>query len=323
MDLRFPRDYGGYRLTGLLGAGGTAEVYRAEVRAANGTVSEVAIRRIARGVSNDADTQRMLLEEARIWVSLKHPNIVRVLDIGQHDGDWFTVLELVDGASIDDLLRALGPIAPDEALAIAHRTALALAHAHDLVVFGKRMEVVHRDVKPANILVGANGSVKLTDFGIARAIDRLGRTAAGVVKGSLHFLSPEQVRKEPLDGRTDLFALGCTLHTMLTGEPLIDVPKDQVLRVLARGDVPPPPAWLPEKVRALLKTLAAPTPAGRPATAQAAAALVLEAMSPTSLAAAEAELAARIAKFKTATLPNEAHTSALNLSSVTRQSPKT
>ncbi len=314
MDLRFPRDYGGYRLTGLLGTGGTAEVYRAETPAANGKVNEVAIRRIARGVGNDADTQRVLLEEARIWVSLKHANIVRVLDIGQHEGDWFTVLELVDGASVDDLLRTLGPMPPADALTIAHRTALALAHAHDLTVFGKRMEVVHRDVKPANILVGANGVVKLTDFGIARAVDRLGRTAAGVVKGSLHFLSPEQVRKEPLDGRTDLFALGCTLHTMLTGEPLIDVPKDQVLRVLSRGDVPPPPAWLPEKIRALLRTLAAPLPADRPATAQLAAAQIAEALT------GEPDLAGQLRRFKSAVLPNENATSALNLSSVTRKS---
>ena len=295
-------------------------MYRAELRATNGKVNEVAVRRIARGVANDVEAQRVLLEEARIWVSLKHPNIVSVLDIGQHEGDWFTVLELVDGASIDELLRMLGPMPANEALCVAHRIALALAHAHNLTVFGRRMEVVHRDVKPANILVGSNGSVKLTDFGIARAVDRLGRTAAGIVKGSLHFLAPEQVLKDPLDGRTDVFALGCTLHTMLSCRPLLDLPKDHLLRVLARGDIPPPPAWMPEKVRALLMRLTAAKPDDRPAGALAASALIREVMSPATPEAVESQLAARIMKFRTAVMPNEAKTSAIGLSSLTLES---
>ncbi|HVO29209.1 MAG TPA: serine/threonine-protein kinase [bacterium] len=298
MDLRFPCDYGGYRLTGLLGTGGTAEVFRAETRTASGTVNHVAVRRIARAVEGEA--QKILLEEASIWVSLRHPNIVTVVDIGQHENDWFLVLELVDGPSVDDLLRAGGAISSRESLAIAHRVALALHASHTLTVYGRKMEVVHRDVKPANVLIGKSGAVKLTDFGIARAVDRLGRTNAGIVKGSLHFLAPEQVRKEPLDPRTDLFQLGCTLHTMLTCRPLIDLPKDPLLRTLARGDIPAAPLYLPDPAQHVLNALLAPEPADRPASAAAAADLIANALAPESPAAIEAALSARVKQFDAA-----------------------
>lgn len=259
---------------------------------------QVALRRIARGLAQDPDAQRVLADEARIWRALRHPNIVTVLDLGWQDADWFLVLELVEGATVDEVLRALGPMPIPEALCVAHRIALALGAAHELRIDGKALDVVHRDVKPANLLLGENGEVKLTDFGIARATDRLGRTAAGIVKGSLHFLAPEQVRKDPLDARTDLFALGCSLHTMLSCRPLIDLPKDHLLRVLARGDIPTPPLWMPAKIRSLLATLTAADPAHRPPTAAAAAELIAEALSPATPASIEAALGNRVSRFR-------------------------
>jgi serine/threonine protein kinase len=298
VELRLPCDYGGYRLTGILGTGGSATVYRAESRDADGTVHDVAIRRIASVASRDTEGQQAILKEAKMWLALRHPNVVSVLDVGETGGDWFQVLELVDGPSLDDLLRAMDPLPVNEALCIAQRIALGLAEAHGMTNSGKPRDVVHRDVKPGNILISSDGVAKLTDFGIARTNERLGRTAAGIVKGSLHFLSPEQVRKDDLDARTDLFLLGCTLHTTLTCRPLIDLPKNDALRALARGDIPVPPEWLPAKVRALLAMLTAANPKDRPRDATAVADRIRALMAPESPEEVEALLAARVALFR-------------------------
>lgn len=265
---RFPREYGGYRLTALLGSGGSADVYRAEIPVSPGTPrKEVAIRRVARGVGRDQHVLAILFEESRAWVTLRHPNIVAVLDIGEHGEDYFLVLELVEGLAASQIALAEGPLPVDEAFLIAADVADALHYGHSHSIAGRRVVIVHRDVKPANVLLSVDGGVKLTDFGIARTNDRLGRTAAGVVRGSLHYISPEQVRREDLTPRTDLYALGCALHNLLTGLPLIDLPKDAIFRLLDRGDIPPPHESLPPDVRQVIRELTAGDPALRPADA--------------------------------------------------------
>ena len=266
---RFPRDYGGYRLTSLLGSGGSADVYRADIPMPAGQPrKEVAIRRVARGIGGDDHVLAILFEESRVWVTMRHSNIVSVVDIGQHEGDCFLVLELVDGLAASQLVLAADPMPVAEAFLIAADIADALEYGHTHNIAGRPVVVVHRDVKPPNVLISIDGEVKLTDFGIARTNDRLGRTAAGVVRGSLHYLSPEQVRKEPLTPRTDLFALGCTLHSLLTGRPLLDLPKDAIFRTLMRGDVPPPDERLPREAKQVISALTAADPAKRPASAQ-------------------------------------------------------
>ena len=266
----FPREYGGYRLTAFLGSGGTADVYRAELPPTPGQPPrEVAIRRVARQIGQDQQVLAVLFDESRIWVTLRHPNIVTVIDIGQHEGDCFLVLELVEGLAANQLLLADDRLPLQEGLLIAADIADALHYGHEHTIAGRRVTVVHRDVKPANILVSVDGEVKLTDFGIARTNDRLGRTQAGVVRGSIHYLSPEQVKKEPLTARTDLFLLGCTLHTLLTGKPLLDLPKEAVLRLLDRGDVPPPDESLAPAARKLISLLTKADPAERPESAAA------------------------------------------------------
>lgn len=266
---RFPREYGGYRLTSLLGSGGSADVYRAEIPVPEGQPRrEVAIRCVARGVGGDQHVLSILFEESRVWVTMRHKNIVSVVDIGQHDGDCFLVLELVDGLAASQLVLAADPLPVGEAFLVAADIADALEYGHTHTIAGRPVVVVHRDVKPPNVLISVTGDVKLTDFGIARTNDRLGRTAAGVVRGSLHYLSPEQVKKEPLTPRTDLFALGCTLHSLLTGRPLLDLPKDAIFRMLMRGDVPPPDERLPREAKRVIAALTAADPAKRPASAR-------------------------------------------------------
>ncbi|HVO30752.1 MAG TPA: serine/threonine-protein kinase, partial [bacterium] len=183
-------------------------------------------------------------------------------------GDWFLALELVEGCTAADLLETTGPLPPKEALCIAERVARALAYAHERTdEAGAPLHLVHRDVKPANVLLSRRGDVKLTDFGIARATGRITRTKTGTVKGSLPYLAPEQARGDAVDGRTDLFSLGCTLQRLLTGAHLIDGGEMQILAALAHGRIPPPPASLPASLRALLASLTAYDPADRPASA--------------------------------------------------------
>ncbi len=257
----FPREFGRYKLTGLLGSGGSAEVYRAETKEGK----KLAIKRIVNG-AYDRSVDSMLLDEARIWRRLAHANIVGVHEFGEQDGDWFLALELVEGMSLADLLKGIDFLPIQEALAIAERLALALDYAHSKKdESGRPLAIVHRDVKPANILLSSNGDVKLTDFGIARAVDRLSKTQIGVIKGSVYFLSPEQARGAETDGRSDLFSLGTVLHVMLTGSALIDAPDDEILDALGAGRIPEPPLTLPQPVRELLASLTAAEPRDRPA----------------------------------------------------------
>jgi len=273
MEEALPRPFGRYRLTGILGHGGMASVYRAESEPVAGVVRTVAIKRMlqrAGGGEGETDFQA-LVDEARIWVRLHHPNIVGVVDFGEAGGDLFLALELVDGLSASALVLQSSPLSPAEALLVIERVARALAHAHSLRdEAGKPLKVVHRDVKPSNILVSRDGDVKLTDFGIARATIRDSQTEAGFVKGSLGFLSPEQVRGEELDGRSDLFSLGCTLYALVTGRVPVPPGKSRmvVMEKIANGETLPPPDFLAPRLRELLGSLMAPRLAERPATAE-------------------------------------------------------
>ncbi len=297
-----PRDFGRYRLTSLLGSGGMAEVYRAETHPIAGITRPVAIKRILAD-ARTRELEQMLLDETRIWVRLQHPNIVSVLDFGEIDGDWFLALELVEGMTAAELVRATGPLAPPVALCIAERVAKALSHAHALEDDGRSLGIVHRDVKPANILVSIRGEVKLTDFGIARATDRVSRTQAGIVKGSLPYLSPEQVRAEDLDGRSDLFALGCTLHWLLTGSLLVDKPREAAIFALARNEVPAPDPSLPPAIREFIASLTAADRRKRPATAADVGRQLRAMLLPSSVEDVEATLASLVRSARAPRVP--------------------
>jgi hypothetical protein len=158
------------------------------------------------------------LDEARIASHLHHANIVAVLDYGIAGGLPFQVLELVDGLDLQSALALGAPLPPELALYVCTEVAYALSHAHEArAPDGQPLGIVHRDVKPANILVSYDGGVKLGDFGIAFARDRLQRTEVGIAKGTREFMSPEQWVAGEVDARSDVFSLGCVLYALITG----------------------------------------------------------------------------------------------------------
>ncbi|MCK6552449.1 serine/threonine protein kinase [Myxococcota bacterium] len=173
-----------------------------------------------------------LIEEGRVCRRLRHPNIAELYDAGVVAGQPYLAFELVDGVSLRELQRILGParLPLFAALEIAIQAADALAHAHAAVdERGAPLGIVHRDVTPQNVLVERSGRVKLVDFGIARFSDRGQATRHGQIKGKLGYLAPEQLRGGPVDGRTDVFSLGLVLTELITRRPLL--PK--VLMVVA------------------------------------------------------------------------------------------
>lgn len=212
-----------YELHDPLGQGGMAEVFEATAHGAQGFVRRVAIKRLRPEAGLDPQLVRMFLDEARIASRLHHPGIVAVLDYAVVDFTPFQVLELVDGWDVSYLLRqakARGQGLPlDVVLCIATAVAHALTYAHEANDDrGMPLGIVHRDVKPSNVLVSRAGAVKLGDFGIALARERVAKTSGFVVRGTPGFMSPEQLLGVgSVDNRTDIFALGCTIHALATG----------------------------------------------------------------------------------------------------------
>ena len=215
---------GPYLLTDRLGSGGMAEVWVGQ-NVETGSLSRYAIKRILPQLSKDSRFVAMFCDEARICAALHHPNIVRVLDFGEHHGELFMAMEYVEGTSCARLLRnvaARGRRFPLEvALFIAREVLEALSYAHDAQdEKGRSLGIVHRDVSPGNILVSSSGEVKLTDFGIVRSEFIARRTYPGELKGKIGYMSPEQVVGGDVDSRSDLFALGIVFAEMLLTRPL-------------------------------------------------------------------------------------------------------
>jgi eukaryotic-like serine/threonine-protein kinase len=207
---------GGLRLTTLDGryhvidrvaAGGMGEVFRARDAVLD---REVAIKVLHRSLAGDQGFVERFRREARAAASLSHPNIVAVHDWGAVDGIYYMVMEYVRGRAVRDLLNAQGRLEPAQAADALRQTLLALEHAH-------RQGIVHRDVKPENILVTTDGEVKVADFGLARAYADGRQTQAGTVTGTVQYLAPEQIRGEPADPRSDLYSLGIVGFELLTG----------------------------------------------------------------------------------------------------------
>ncbi len=203
-----PAQFGRFRVLGELGRGAMGVVYRAEDPALGRTV---AIKTITlTGTEEErAHFEARFLQEARAAGGIGHPAIITIYDVGREGDVAFMAMELLDGRELRELIRG-GSLAPSEAVEIAARVAEALAAAHE-------RGVVHRDVKPGNIMVLSDGRVKIMDFGIARLRDPDVKTATGMLLGSPRYMSPEQVSGEPFDHRADIFSLGVVLYEMLTG----------------------------------------------------------------------------------------------------------
>ncbi|HVE85574.1 MAG TPA: serine/threonine-protein kinase, partial [Myxococcales bacterium] len=195
--------------------------------------------------------------EARLASSLTHPNIVQVHDLGQEQGAYFMAMDFVAGHDLYSIARKAAlqrqPLPPELAAKIVAGACAGLHYAHTKKnLQGQPLHVVHRDVSPANILVSYEGEVRLTDFGIAKAEAQGVKTRTGVVKGKFSYMSPEQIKSQPLDGRSDVFALGITLHEVLTGRRLFRRDSElAVMHDILETEAPPPSSQRPELPKAL------------------------------------------------------------------------
>ncbi|HEX4403544.1 MAG TPA: serine/threonine-protein kinase, partial [Polyangia bacterium] len=244
--------------------GGTAEIFLAKQQGAHGFEKMVVLKRIFTAFYADPQFRHMLVDEAHIAMTLSHSNIVQVLDLGEVDGRYFLALELVDGWTLDRTLKraqAAGvPFPPALALYVTAEIGRALAYAHAKQREGKPLGIVHRDVSPHNVLLSAEGEVKLTDFGIAKAQNRKEKSLGNMIKGKISFMSPEQAAGAPLDARSDLFSLGTMLYVMITRRLPFDAATDyETLMLVKSGDYLPPetarPGLNPELYRVIRKAM--------------------------------------------------------------------
>jgi serine/threonine-protein kinase len=206
-----PRRLGPYEILGRIGEGGMAEVY-----VARRGPDRVALKMVREELSRSRDFLEMFRDEAKIVSRLVHPGIVRTFEQGEIDGHAFIAMELLSGRSlwaVWDACRARGVRLRYDTIAwIGARVAEALHHAHELRdERGQPLGIVHRDINPSNIFVTDSGTIKIIDFGLAKAANRASRTATGIIKGKVAYMSPEQAGGDPVDRRADVFALAVTL----------------------------------------------------------------------------------------------------------------
>jgi serine/threonine-protein kinase len=216
---------GRYQILARLATGGMAEVYLARHGELTGFKTLVVVKKVLPHLAQNPSFIAMFLDEARIASLLDHPNIVRIHEVGRVDDEYFLAMELVQGKPLWTLIRHSEQMKEtlDHKLAalVASQAAAGLQHAHELKdQAGTPLGLVHRDISPQNILISFEGSVKLIDFGVARAMGRLNETATGKMKGKVAYMAPEQTRGEDVDARADLFSLGVVLWEMVTGRRL-------------------------------------------------------------------------------------------------------
>ncbi len=224
--------FGRYKLLGRIGEGGMAEVYRALMTGPEGFERELVLKRILPRLSDTGDFKTMFIREAKISALLLHPNIVQIYEFGEADGAYFIAMENVQGVTLREALTTLRReqrampylVAAD----IARQICIGLDYAHTLNgPDGKALEIVHQDISPTNIMLAYTGTVKILDFGIARAASFAEEEAKkGLIKGKVSYLSPEQINVRPFDARADIFALGVVFHEMLTGRRLFQAKND-------------------------------------------------------------------------------------------------
>lgn len=196
-----------YQLEAEIGAGGMARVFRAADTVLG---RPVAIKMLRDQFADDPEFVHRFQQEARSAGSLNHPNIVTVFDVGEDRGREYLVMQYVDGPNLKELIRSRGRFAIADAVQIVRGICAALEFAH-------RHGIVHRDVKPQNVLIGSDGAIKLTDFGIARALGAGSFSKTGEVLGTVQYLAPEQVQGHPATAVSDIYAAGIVLYELLTG----------------------------------------------------------------------------------------------------------
>ncbi len=202
---------GPYRLLARLGTGGMGEVFLAQLEREEGFEKRLALKRILPGLSGQERFRELFAAEARLSAGLSHPHIVQVTDFGRHADDFYLVMEFVDGCDLAALLAAGRDVPPDFALAVGLACLRALAYAHS-----RKPPVIHGDVSPSNLLVGRQGEVKLTDFGLSRLVNR----PAGLVAGKPACMAPEVALGQPACEASDQFGVGAVLYELVCGRPL-------------------------------------------------------------------------------------------------------
>jgi len=239
--------------------GGMAELFLARREGPGGFRKLVALKRLLPHLADDPTFARMFIGEARLAAGLVHPHVAQVLDVGELEGRSFLAMEYVHGQDLRTVLQRAGRSLPERciplpcALAVIEAVADALHYAHEQRGAGGRMlGLVHRDVSPSNVLIGYDGSIKLTDFGIAKVSSETQVTATHSLKGKIAYMSPEQARGEPVDRRSDVFSLGIVMFEVTTGYRLFSGPSEfAILNQVARGEVASPRDVVPEYPEAL------------------------------------------------------------------------
>ena len=254
---------GRYALVELIATGGMGEVWRGTDQILG---RQVAIKMLAAMHADDEQFRARFQAEARYASSLSHPGITRVFDYGEHSplGGPYLVMELVDGQPLSEILERHGRLDPNVVLDIVAQSARALDIAH-------QAGIVHRDIKPGNLLIMADGTTKITDFGIAKAhsLQSMQLTATGIVMGTALYVSPEQATGSPLTGSSDIYSLGVVAYECLSGQTPFMADQPLAIAIMHKHEpVPPLPPDVPHSVADLVYAMLAKAPDGRPETAQ-------------------------------------------------------
>jgi formylglycine-generating enzyme required for sulfatase activity len=233
-----------YELLLELASGGMATVYVGRQRGAAGFERLVAIKRMHKHLAESPEVVASFMDEARVASMIRHPNVVSVHDVYEHEGELFLVMDYVDGVSVAQLFKAAltnnVKIPRGAAIRILAQTLHGLHAAHEQRdLAGRPLGIVHRDATPHNILLAEDGSVRITDFGVAKAHERSAHTETGVAKGKIAYMAPEQATAKPVDRRTDVFAMGITAIEILSGKRLFEGHTNvQILVAVSTGNMP-------------------------------------------------------------------------------------
>jgi serine/threonine protein kinase len=264
--------FGPYHLEKLIAIGGMAEIYLARTRGLRGFEKQLVLKVIQPEFAGNDQFVQMLVDEAKIAVGLNHPNIAQTFDLGKIGGSYFITMEYVDGADFFQILKGLSDMDVDipieAAVYVVHEALSGLDYAHTKTdPQGTPLQIIHRDVSPQNILLSRHGEVKLVDFGIAKAANLSHKTRAGVIKGKLVYMSPEQAWGDKVDQRSDIFSAGIVLYEALTmGSLYLDSNPAKLLEKVRKAAIEPPSFRRPDvpaELDALVMRALSPRPADR------------------------------------------------------------
>jgi serine/threonine-protein kinase len=269
--------FANYLLVGEIARGGMGEIFLGMRQGLEGFSKMFVIKRMAGHLTNDSDFLRMFIEEARLAARLEHPNIVKTYEFGDHEGQYYTVMEYLAGEDLHTILNQIPTTRHNRmplplAIHIAAQICNGLHFAHELTDHeGNPLNLVHRDINPANIIVTYTGEVKIIDFGVAKVSTAAKKTLAGVIKGRIAYMSPENILARGIDRRSDVFSVGIILWELLVGRPLFARDGDAATMYAVLNDPIPKPSKerpdVPPQLDALVARALSRSPATRFASA--------------------------------------------------------